>query len=323
MFQYTNTILVNSATDLGSGTPKWSGQAEDLVANPPIPGSFNYKRVNKFIKDNVVDSIIYKREGRLPEYSTVTFDLSTITEPGLYRVALYLRYGQGNRNSFYSNDMTFHGKPIWIEFRVNEGDTPATIAQTIVSNWQKYKVILDNKVLDVTTTGTTITFTAKDEFVRFIARPDSISNQNYAAAIEHYENKPSDCDCNDDCNCLYIPIIIARHEDETGYDGDNVIVEGREGFGTWYQITKDLRLPTMEARRFTALNEEELPIPGALYNQYTLHYVKRRGVLGTNAVGDLVTSGTTHVFFVRQDLATAFETAIANIGTVTDVEDPN
>jgi hypothetical protein len=57
---------------------------------------------------------------------------------------------------------------------------------------------------------------------------------------------------------------------------------------------------------------------GALYNQYTIHYCAKRGVLGLNAVGQTVTSATTHVFYVKQDLAPDFEKALATIGTVTE-----
>ena len=87
------------------------------------------------------------------------------------------------------------------------------------------------------------------------------------------------------------------------------------GFGTYDQILKDLRLPTMESRRWEAVNKEELPIPGTLYNQYTLDYCVERGILGTDAVGDMVKSLTHHVFFVPQALATAFEAELADLKT--------
>ena len=313
MFQYTNTILVNSATD-SSGLPKWTSQAEDTASDPVVQGVFNYKRVNKFIKDNVVDSVIYKRVGYNPVMSTATITIPTsvTSTPGLYRVALYLRYAQGNRNSFFANDMTFYGKPLWIDFVVKAGDTPTDVAARIVTNYEKYKVIWDNKVLTISNTGAVVTITAADEFIRFMK-----------ADIEKFQPLDVDCACSDNCECRYVPVISAKQATDPDYDGTNVIVQGKEGFGTFYQIYKDLRLPTMEAVRYAGINQEELPIPGVLYTQYTLHYRKRRGVLGTNAVGDLVTSGTTHVFFVAANLVTQFEAAIANIGTITTVADPN
>lgn len=314
MFQYTSTVLINSIND-SSGLPKWTAQAEDTSANPVVQGNFNVKRVNKYIKDNVGDGgIIWKREGYNPEYSTVSFTIpaSISGTPGLYRIALYLRYSQGNRNSFFANDLVFQGKPLWIEFEVVAGDTPTTVGNKIVAAYNKYKVIWDNKVITLENNAGVVTITAVDEYIFF-----------YKADIEKFQPIEWDCECDAKCQCDFTPVISAKRENQEGYDGTNLITDGRPGFGTFYQISKDLRLPTMEARRYAGINQEELPIPGVLYNQYTFRYVKRRGVLGTNAVGDLVTSGTTHVFFVRQDLATQFEADIANIGTVTLVEDPN
>ena len=71
----------------------------------------------------------------------------------------------------------------------------------------------------------------------------------------------------------------------------------------------------MRTRAF-GVNLDENPIIGAKYNQYTIHYCTNRGVLGTNAVGDTVKSVTTHVFYVNQNVAADFETALAKIGTV-------
>ena len=65
--------------------------------------------------------------------------------------------------------------------------------------------------------------------------------------------------------------------------------------------------------RVFGTNQDENPIIGAKYNQYTIHYCTDRGVLGTNAVGDTVKSVTTHVFYVNQNVASEFETALANI----------
>ena len=61
---------------------------------------------------------------------------------------------------------------------------------------------------------------------------------------------------------------------------------------------------------------------GAKYNQYTIYYCTNRGVLGTNAVGDIVKSRTTHVFYVKSDLASTFETALQKIGTIVPVTGP-
>ena len=72
----------------------------------------------------------------------------------------------------------------------------------------------------------------------------------------------------------------------------------------------------MEARRFAGINEEELPVPGAKYNEYIINYCVNRGIMGGDAVGEVTRSLTTHVFYVKQDLATDFEVALGKIGTI-------
>ena len=84
---------------------------------------------------------------------------------------------------------------------------------------------------------------------------------------------------------------------------------GKLGFGTYSWVLHNLRIPTSARTHAFALNQEESPILGAKYNQYTIHYCVNRGVLGTNAVGDTVKSVTTHVFYVKDDL-TDFETKL-------------
>lgn len=119
----------------------------------------------------------------------------------------------------------------------------------------------------------------------------------------------------------FVTIATALPADDPDHDGQNTIVKSKEGFGTYWMILKDLRLPTLEARRFAALNEEELPVAGAKYNQYTIYYCKERGIMGGDAVGEVTKSMTTHVFYVKEDLATDFETALSNIGTVEAITD--
>jgi hypothetical protein len=110
--------------------------------------------------------------------------------------------------------------------------------------------------------------------------------------------------------------LNALPADETGVfpDPTATIVQGREGFGTYTHLMKDLRLPTAANTNWLAVNQEERPVPGALYNQYTIEYVKPRGIMGQSAVGMLATSSTLHVFYVKQDLVANFEAAMVAAG---------
>lgn len=306
MFQYTNTLVYNTNLD-SSGKPKWTSQAEDTTQDPPVKGSFNVKRVNKFVKDYVVS--IYKRKAYNPSLATVTLKIEN-TGIGLYRIALYIGYS-GNRLSFFANDMVFQGKPLWIEYDIkSNAETAADIAKRIVKNAAHYKQIWDNKVFDISAAGDVVTIKACDEYERF-----------KQADIEKFATNDNTCACSDVCSCSYQVLKRALPATDPDHDGDNTIVQGKEGFGTYTHIIKDLRLPTMEARRFGGINQEELPVPGALYNQYTIEYCKKRGIMGSDAVGDTVKSMTHHVFYINQAIADDFEAGLANVGTIQEITD--
>ena len=126
MFQFTSTTVINTNKDLTTGLKRYEATEND----------FTVKRVGKFKKDNVV--AIYKRAASEPKKAKITFEIPSL-EAGNYRIALYVRLS-GNNNSYYSNDMVFKGKPLYIEFLVKSGDLPAAVAARIVKNAKKYLV---------------------------------------------------------------------------------------------------------------------------------------------------------------------------------------
>ena len=96
-------------------------------------------------------------------------------------------------------------------------------------------------------------------------------------------------------------------------DGNITIVErGENAFGTYSQITKDLRLPTAANWQPYHIRKVETPIVGAIYNQYIIEYVAPATNEGLGAVGQRLESTTTHVFWVKNDtsLITEWENAL-------------
>lgn len=83
-----------------------------------------------------------------------------------------------------------------------------------------------------------------------------------------------------------------------------------------------MRLPTAANYQWTHIRQVETPIVGAIYNQYIVEYEAPATNDGLHAVGQRMTSFTTHVFWVKNDstLITAWEEALATIGTVVDVD---
>lgn len=282
MFQYTNTIVLNSLKDVTTGLDKIVKGSDNIEV----------RRVNKFLKSNV--SAMYKRAASDPVIGKAEF---TITNPGagIYRLKLYIRLS-GSQNSYYSNDFVFKGKPFVYEFKIASNSTTATdVAKEIKRVIDKIQAFYGDKYIKTEVAGSKLTIHGVDEYQLFTEA--KIQKLNTAANN---------------------PLTNEVFEDVT----EGTITKSVEGFGTYTHILKDLRLPTIEARKFEAVNQEELPVPGAKYNQYIIEYKVDRGLFGGAAVGQQVTSKTTHVFYVLDSLATKFETALKVLGTIHEIKKP-
>lgn len=282
MFQYTNTIVLNSLKDVTTGLGKIVKGSDNIEV----------RRVNKFLKKNV--SAIHKRAASDPVIGKAEF---TITNPGagIYRLKLYIRLS-GSQNSYYSNDFVFKGKPFVYEFKIASNSTTATdVAKEIKRVIDKIQAFYGDKYIKTEVAEDKLTIHGVDEYQLFTEA--KIQKLNTAANN---------------------PLTNEVFEDVT----KGTITKSVEGFGTYTHILKDLRLPTIEARKFEAVNQEELPVPGAKYNQYIIEYKVDRGLFGGAAVGQQVTSKTTHVFYVLDSLATEFETALKVLGTINEIKKP-
>lgn len=282
MFQYTNTIVLNSLKDVTTGLDKIVKGLDNIEV----------RRVNKFLKSNV--SAMYKRAASDPVIGKAEF---TITNPGagIYRLKLYIRLS-GSQNSYYSNDFVFKGKPFVYEFKIASNSTTATdVAKEIKRVIDKIQAFYGDKYIKTEVARDRLIIHGVDEYQLFTEA--KIQKLNTAANN---------------------PLTNEVFEDVT----EGTITKSVEGFGTYTHILKDLRLPTIEARKFEAVNQEELPVPGAKYNQYIIEYKVDRGLFGGAAVGQQVTSKTTHVFYVLDSLATEFETALKVLGTIHEIKKP-
>lgn len=286
MFQYTNTIVLNSLKDVTTGLDKF---VERTIDGQP---ALDVRRVNLFKKPNV--SKMYKRAASDPVIGNVSFKMAQ-QDAGIYRIKLYMRLS-GSQNSYYANDFVFKGKPLVYEFRIaSNSTTGANVAAEAKRVIDKIQTLYGDKWIKTRVDDDVLTISGTDEYQLFTeAKLQKLNaSANSALTNEVFED-------------------IA----------EGTIVPCREGFGTYTHILKDLRLPTIESRRFEAVNQEELPIPGMKYNQYTIYYKVDRGLFGGAALGQQVTSVTTHVFYVLESISDAFETMIKKLGTLTEEEKP-
>ena len=114
--------------------------------------------------------------------------------------------------------------------------------------------------------------------------------------------------------------MTEAHKTDAGYDTHFTIEQGKEGFGTYQWILKNLRLPTAARTSWTAINADETPIIGAKYDEYVIRYCVNRGIMGGDAVGEVTKSLTTHVFYVNQTVSASFKDALAIIAPTGGIE---
>lgn len=339
MFQFTTTTVINSAFE-ATYTPTGienNDKKHSLVTNNVTvtdengtesdgPGNcVTVKRVASFKKDYITH--MYKQEAvdPIPAMAKISLDdlsdlleefdsTKTLNKNSQLRLNMYIGLSQGSNDSMYATDSWFKGKPLCIDFMWagNAAKTAKALAKLI----KKFMLTVHGeKFMDITDNGDCIEIQAVNEYQRFrmlnIEYLDSDKNRGLGEwyVLKKLAFGKSDEDTEDKS---YITPVKAEDGEITLTD--NTYFCGQEGFGTYAYILHNLRLPTNARMGWEAINSEEVPIVGAKYNQYTIHYCVNRGTLGTNAVGDQVTSHTTHVFYVKQDLAEAFEEAFTEIG---------
>lgn len=303
MFQFTTTNVINSNKDLTTGKALWS--TKDAAGDKPAV--LSVKRVGNFSANNVI--AIYKAAAVDPELAKATIDLSQVSGAtgDQFRLHIYIGLTQASQDSRYSNDLELKGKPFSVDFIWGE-DASKTV-EKLVKTINKYELLVyGDKLLNVTSKTTFLTIEATNEYQRFVvlniekfdkSAYHGLGEYSVVRSLEDLDKKDTNAEVTDTAEGYFV---------------------GKEGFGTYSFLLHNLRIPTSARTRAFGVNQDETPIIGAKYNQYTIYYCVNRGILGDNAVGDLVKSRTTHVFYVKQDLASGFETALAKVGTVITVD---
>lgn len=295
MFHFTTTNVINSDKDLTTGKPLWS-VGNDKFGNKTL----HVKRVHNFHAENIKS--IYKAVANDAENAKITFNFGDlIVDEGVQcRISLYIGLTQQDNDSRYANDMIYKGKPFTVEF-IWKGEAE-NIVEKLVKTINKYELLVyGDKILRVSYQGAYLTIEGIDEFQRFRKANIEVFDPEAHHGVGEYEVIKSIEDLNEVDSAAKLTGAVEG------------IFVGKEGFGTYSWILRNLRLPTEMRVRAFGINQDETPIVGAKYNQFTIHYCTDRGVLGTNSIGDVVTSLTTHVFYVHEDLSDDFELALTDV----------
>lgn len=265
------------------------------------------KRDFVFVKDCV--KAIRKRAGYNAVMCKATIDFADSTllaalktggAKTYCRLDIYLGV-EGAEPYIYSTPWVQKGMPFWIEFTVKEADEAATIAKNVADMLKKNHVFLcDKDLINVSVSGSKLILEGATEYQRF--RKIEISTFD---AYDDYADKVAELD-----------------PTKTAATDIKLDERGKNSFGTYSQIIKDLRLPTAANYQWTHIRQVETPIVGAIYNQYIVEYEAPATNDGLHAVGQRMTSHTVHVFWVKNDadLISTWETVLGTVGTVVDVD---
>lgn len=228
------------------------------------------KRHNPFKVANIDCIVRTAGVDATPDSVAITYTKDAVNDQ---RIELYVR-STGNADPAFANALVFKGKPLYIE--IPAGTESADLVQ--IANKYFNLMFGGTEQLIATVSGNTLTLTCTNGYQRItkatIATRDAAGNFG------------------------------------KGVENGVTVTPGNEGFGDYDHMIKDLRLPTSANLRWKRTMEDEMPTPGALYNQYVLTYTVDRGILGMDAVGQKTVSTTTHIFWVNNAVDADFKTAL-------------
>lgn len=223
---------------------------------------------------------VYQADGYEGEMAKVELDLAKLeqTAKTYYRLDIYVKV-QGAEPYIYATPWIQKGRPFWVEFSLSGAKGTDTDADALVKAINKEHVfqVGDDQIKATVdeTTNTKIVLTATADYLRFAK-----------VQVVKLNDEGDDTE-------------VALNVEPT--------VKGQAAFGTYSHIIKDLRLPTNENTRWLHIRQDETPVIGTIYDQYIIEYKAPANNRPLGAVGCEVDSYTTHVFWVKHELAAAFK----------------
>ena len=263
----------------------------------------NALRIGNHIFEKRWVESIRKAEGHKAVICSASLDMDAVKEAmdaaNANVARLYLYVGlEGSEESIYANDWYRKGMPLSVSFTKNEAEKMATSIEDIVKRFNVFTKV--KKVLDVKAAGAKLIISGTHEHQR-LQKIQVLVDAGFGeeTAIVDYE--------------------LNHVEDAAVTD----VVAGVNGFGTYSQLLKDLRLPTANHNHWLSVQKDEMPVVGALYTQFIItYYAPSTANPSFTAVGNRSMSETTHVFWVKSDLVKDFEDAISAINPNAEASTP-
>lgn len=155
MFQYTNTVVINSALDSNGTLAKFSGASS----------VFTVTRVNKFAASNILGC--YKRPYTAGVKEIAAITVPTITATKVARLVVDIRLSD-SVYSEYANTHLYFKKPVVVE--VIATGTAATDAAALIAEFNKLRNRFGSVyAVAASGGGAVITLTAVDNYQRFFS----------------------------------------------------------------------------------------------------------------------------------------------------------
>lgn len=228
---------------------------------------------------------VYQADGYEGEMAQVEIDLAQLkpTTKTYYRLDIYVKV-QGAEPYIYATPWIQKGRPFWVEFSLAAtGTNPDADALVKAINKEHIFQVGDDQI-KAKATGTKVTLTATADYLRF-AKVEIVKLNDEGDDVEVVGTKQTEGS----------DLLIKE------------VTKGQAAFGTYSHIIKDLRLPTNENTRWLHIRQDETPLIGTIYDQYIIEYKAPANNRPLGAVGCEVDSYTTHVFWVKHELAASFK----------------
>lgn len=275
MFDFQKEVIINSNLLDDGVTPRF------MVMDGPVK-LFRVLRCADYRKEGLVEGVIYKTPAEKGQVASAAFNLPM--KEGTYRVVIGITL-IGKYLADYAMPWSNFGKAVLAEFEVSAEDLGKTkelqekmikaIEMAIPENYRYVRVSAkdSDKVLVSCTDSHQVITVAELQEQRGISCPDSCTEKQYVTVDKAVE-----------------------------------VTKNKMEIGTAAWLQENLRFPSYPNIRYAALNEEEYPVNGGLYTQFSFLYcMPRKGLHGQGTVGQALKSVTTHTFYVLSSLVDKFE----------------
>ena len=302
MFQYTKEMILHGVDRVTVETG-----IENPYTGNTDKNKLTIRRGGEYFSD-CIDGKIFVTEGYegKPGKLALNFANMFVTGDGddpetaeneAYRTGLFqLQFRVKTPNQYFaeyaSPNWQVFGKPILVGFEVSQADALQGNEEVVKKIAKAIETALPegNAFFKVEVSGNVINITGTTNYMTF----DKVLFEKY---------DPTVCDsCLGEYNEVALDFTIT----------DNVLP-----FATAEWLVENLRFPTYPNIRYASASEDERPIPGEVYTEYSFLYKSPRpGFGGQSGVGQDMAAVTRHIIYVPSAEKEAFETKLTtfNIG---------